>query len=325
MSHKTRREELQSFVSVVVPVYNGRDTIRKCIEALLVQDYPQMLFEVFVVDNNSADGTDKIVRQYPVTLLYERQRQTSYAARNRGIRAARGDIVAFTDADCVPDPTWVSQLVAAFSRPSIAGVGGRILDAEAVNNVERFIAEVQPLRNAQRLEGSYHVSVVTANAAFRRSVLEALEGFDRRMRTGGDLDLSWRIQRENLGEIVYAPNAIVLHRHRSTLRDMYRQFHRYGYCSAMMTALHSGDAAYPQTPVWQRRQVLSQLGALLTYCASIVYRNTAGLIQGRSVYERSKPAYWLVAEGGALAGRLAAMWETHFFRRLPRAFVERET
>jgi cellulose synthase/poly-beta-1,6-N-acetylglucosamine synthase-like glycosyltransferase len=307
-------------VSVVVPAYDASRTIQDCLGALLEQEFPSESLEIIVVDNNSSDDTSDIVRQYPVTLLYERDVQSSYAARNLGISHAQGEIVAFTDADCVPDSHWVGQLVAAFSRPSIVGVGGQILDAETANNVERFVAEVQPLRNAQRLDGSYHVSVVTANAAFRRSVLETLGGFDRRMRTGGDLDLSWRIQRESLGEIAYAPNAIVLHRYRSTLRGMYRQFRRYGYCSAMMTALHLDDEAYPQKPGWQQRQALRQVRALLTYTASLLYCNTVGLVLGRPPYERKKPGYWLVAEGGNLAGRLAGMWETRLFRHPPQAF-----
>jgi GT2 family glycosyltransferase len=180
------------------------------------------------------------------------------------------------------------------------------------------------LRNDQRLDESHYAAIVTANAAYRKSVLELVGGFDDRMRTGGDIDLAWRVQRQKLGDVVYVPEAVVLHQHRSTLDGMHHQFRRYGYCSAMMTALHHGDAAYPQPPAWQARQVEKQIRALLTYLLSLLYRNTVGLVQRRSPYERHQPFYWLVAESGALRGRLAGMLETRLFHRLPTAFLEQD-
>lgn len=309
-------------VTVIVPVYNGAETVRGCIESLLSQEYPADRFQIIVVDNDSDDDTARIVQQYPVTLLHERDRQSSYAARNRGLQHATGEIVAFTDADCLPERDWVSYLAAAFAAPEVAGAGGHIQDAAPGNDVERFVAEVQPLRNFQRLGEGHHLSLVTANAAYRRTTLEAVDGFDERMQTGGDLDLSWRVQQQGLGEIVYVPQAIVQHRHRNTQKGMYDQFRRYGYCSATMTALHAEDQTYPQTARWQRRQVLKQVRALFTYLASLLYRNTAGLVTGRPRYERIKPFYWLVVESAALHGRLNGMWETRCFRQMPRVFRE---
>jgi glycosyltransferase involved in cell wall biosynthesis len=98
-------------VSVVVPVYNGASTIGACLEALLAQTYDPALTEIIVVDNNSTDGTPDLVARYPVALLHERDIQTSYAARNRGVAHAGREIVAMTDADCVPEPDWLAQLI----------------------------------------------------------------------------------------------------------------------------------------------------------------------------------------------------------------------
>lgn len=310
-------------ISIVVPVHNGGSTIRSCIEALVAQRDLADWVEIIIVDNNSTDNTVEIVRDYPVTLLHRTDTQSSYAARNLGIQHAIGELVLFTDADCIPAPDWASVMVACFAREEVVGVGGHIEDAQPTNDIERLIAEVQPLRNAVRLEGIYYRSVVTANAAFRRRVLTAVRGFDERMFTGGDIDLSWRIQKQGLGEVVFAPAAVVFHKHRSSLRGMYRQFHRYGYCSGMMTALHRTEPEYPQTANWQARTALAQVRALLTYVGSLAYRNTVGWFQRRSAYERKKPALLFVAELGALAGRFRAFLDTRLFTQPPQRLPKR--
>ena len=311
-------------VSVVIPVHNARYTIRACLEAVLAQDYPAEYLETLVVDNNSSDGTPDIVRQYPVTLLYERDIQSSYAARNLGISHARGEIVAFTDADCTATPLWIGHLVAALAQPDVLAAGGPVADMPATTGLARFMAEELPVRNYQRLGGDHYVALVGGNAAYLRWVLQQAGGFDERMSTGGDIDLAWRVQRTGLGTVVFVPEAVVLHDHRPTFPGVFRRYRRYGYCSAMMTALHLDDEAYPQKPGWQQRQALRQVRALLTYIASLLYRNTVGLVQGRPPYERKKPGYWLVAEGGNLVGRLGGMWETRLFRCPPRAFQEED-
>lgn len=89
------------FVPVIVPVYNGEATIEGCIRSLLEWHYPKKRYEILVVDSNSTDNTSTIVKKYPVRYLVEDEIQNPCAARNRGIREARGEILAFTDADVV--------------------------------------------------------------------------------------------------------------------------------------------------------------------------------------------------------------------------------
>ena len=95
------------FVSVIVPVYNDGQRIGKCIEALLIQTYPQAHFEIIIVDNGSNDNTRSVIEEHPVKLLVEDRIQSSYAARNKGIKNAKGEVIAFTDADCIPAPDWI--------------------------------------------------------------------------------------------------------------------------------------------------------------------------------------------------------------------------
>ena len=113
-------------VSVIVPVLDGASCIDRCLEALLAQTYPSHRVELIVVDNGSRDATPDRVRTHPVTLLVERSVRSPYAARNAGIQRASGEVIAFTDADCVPAKDWLERGVAALEREC---GGGRVGDS----------------------------------------------------------------------------------------------------------------------------------------------------------------------------------------------------
>ena len=127
-------------VTVVVPVHNGAAMIGTCLEALVGLDYPAQALEIVVVDNRSTDDTRAIVRARPVRLVEETRVQSSYAARNRGVLVSQGDVVAFTDADCVPDRQWLRALVAPLANPQVGGVAGGIEPYQARTLVERYQA-----------------------------------------------------------------------------------------------------------------------------------------------------------------------------------------
>jgi len=180
-------------ISIIVPVYNGEATIRTCVEALLGLDYPRDRFEVIIVDNKSLDGTRRIVEGYAVTLLQEAAVQSSYAARNLGIAHASGDVLAFTDADCVPERGWLRAIVAAIEPVDVGGVAGAIEAFRADSAVEKYQA-----RRAIRADRAYKHKVLpfaqTANAAYKREVFEKIGLFDPTLIYGGDIDFSWRMQ-----------------------------------------------------------------------------------------------------------------------------------
>src|SRR5215469_3651107 len=122
-------------ISVVVPVYNSADTIRRCLESISAQSYPSSHFEVIVVDDGSTDETASEVRAsadaFQERLTFLSQTNAGPAvARNAGIRAASGTIVAFTDADCIAAPNWLESLAHVFDQyPDVAGVGGPLANA----------------------------------------------------------------------------------------------------------------------------------------------------------------------------------------------------
>lgn len=160
--------EMNSTVSVVVPVYNGRNTICGTVDAVLNQTLPPE--EVIVVDDGSTDNTLDVLKKYGdrVTVL-SKPNGGPASARNRGIVAATGKYVAFTDSDCVPDERWIENLLKKFDDPRVAGVGGHVRGADA-GGMSQY-ADMVHLLDPAKYEDKSIRYLVTANACFRRDVL----------------------------------------------------------------------------------------------------------------------------------------------------------
>jgi O-antigen biosynthesis protein len=218
--------------SVVVIVRNDVRVVR-CVEALRAQTLAADDWELIVVDNGSTDGTADSLRRLGIVPLHEPRRGMPYA-RNRGLAAARGEIVAFTDADCVPAKEWLSELLDAFA-PGIAAVGGRIVKTEPRSAFEVAVRELVPgeQRSVQYLPMFPAPYVVTANAAYRRELLLDLDGFDERFFSGADVDMSWRIARAG-HRITTCSSAVVSHANRTSAAQHARQFFRYGLGHALL-------------------------------------------------------------------------------------------
>lgn len=244
-------------VSVVVPVYNGEDVLADCLESLVAQEEPEGGYEVLVVDNNSTDGTCRLVQRYPVHYVSETHRQTSYAARNAGVRAARGDVIAFTDADCVASRDWLRNGIAYFDNDRIGCVAGEIEAGTPRTKVERLLAERKWLSQQQTLNHPFLPYAVTANAFYRREVFQQVGLFDEDLLSGGDADFGWRMLRHTKFELTYGRGALVRHRHRSDLRSLFRQSQKWGYGTAMLQQRYGPNAARSSAPRYQQIARLS--------------------------------------------------------------------
>jgi glycosyltransferase involved in cell wall biosynthesis len=132
--------------SVVVPVHNNSVDLRNCIESLKALDYPRERYEIIVVDNSSTDDTAAVATSMGVTCISETQFQSSYAARNTGIKAAGGDFIAFTDSDCVVDKGWLKAIDGASGDQMVGCLAGEILSVKPITTVERFSENIGLLR-----------------------------------------------------------------------------------------------------------------------------------------------------------------------------------
>jgi GT2 family glycosyltransferase len=247
-------------VSVVIPAFNVSASIGAQLEALAGQSYPGV-FEVVVADNNSTDDLAAAVAPFhdrlDVRVVRAGHAQGVSAARNAGCRAARGELIAVCDGDDVVDPGWLAALVTALGDADV--VGGR-LDTTLLNPPEvrrwRAVAAERTLPVAL----GYLGYAVGANTGLRRTVFDAVGGWDESLRAGGDdVDFSWRAQQAGF-RLAHAPDAVVHYRLRPDLRSAARQVRSYGRAQATLAVRHRAAGARPKTPA----QVLGEVGWLVS-------------------------------------------------------------
>ncbi len=227
-------------VSVVIPVYNCADTIMTCLESIFAQTYPRDHLEVILVDDGSMDGTAAIAKAAAVTLnehltLITQANAGPAAARNAGIRAATGEIVAFTDADCVAAHDWLECLVRAFDQhPDVAGVGGPLRNtAPSDTLVARYLVAADFYRHRAR-NGAVEY-LLTANAAFRRIALLDIGCFTERRRAWAeDADLSFRLVQSGYVLLLSSAGVVTHTGVLDSLRDFVHGLYRYGFGNAVM-------------------------------------------------------------------------------------------
>ncbi len=224
-------------VSVIIPIFNGIDDLPDLETCLLQQTFPTDKVEYLLVDNNSQDGTlDKLrafaerasAQGFIISPLSETAIQSSYAARNRGIRAAQGEILVFTDADCRPEPTWLARMVTPFESEAVGLVVGEIKALPGSTWLEQFAEQRDILSQKFTIAHSFYPYGQTANLAVRKAALQKSGLFRPYLTTGGDADLCWRIQMVGDWDLHFAEDAIIRHRHRSTLKALGGQWRRYG-------------------------------------------------------------------------------------------------
>lgn len=234
-------------VSVIIPIYNGEKDLPDLIECLHSQTYPADQVEYLLVDNNSSDRSISIIqtaaesKEITIRLITENKIQSSYAARNAGIRAANSEILAFTDGDCRPQPQWLENLVAPFSDSQIAIVVGEILALPGNSLLEKYADKQETLSQKHTLANSFCPYGQTANLAIRKQAFVEVGLFRPYLTTGGDADICWRILRETSYQFKFAEKAIVKHRHRSTWKELKSQWRRYGRSNKYLHELYGID------------------------------------------------------------------------------------
>lgn len=212
------------YVSVIVPVYNDRERLTRCLEALAKQTYPTDHYEIVVVDNGSDEPVQPLVQRFESVILGHESRPGSYAARNRGLEMARGDVLAFTDADCIPHPEWMEAGVRCLTKTKDCGlVGGSVQlifqNPDCLSPTEKHQKLTAFSQQDYIREGHYSV---TANLFTHRRVLEDVGPFNASLKSSGDMEWGRRVHRAGYNQR-YCAEAIVEHPARQTLREVCRK------------------------------------------------------------------------------------------------------
>lgn len=278
-------------VSVVVCSRNGARTIAECLDGLRRLEYPD--YEVIVVNDGSQDDTARIARAYGVRLINTAGVGLS-AARNIGLTAATGEIVAYLDDDASPDPYWLTYLAATFLRTPHAGVGGPNISPVHRNAVAACIAEAPgaPMHVMRTDDLAEHIP--GCNAAFRKAALMEIGGFDERFRVAGDdVDVCWRIEKAG-GSLGFSPGAMVWHQRRTTLRRYWTQQVGYGKAEALL------ERKWPQKYnaighlAWSGRLYDRSVVALSHWSRGRIYQGTWGLAPYQSLYQPRAHPFWML-------------------------------
>jgi cellulose synthase/poly-beta-1,6-N-acetylglucosamine synthase-like glycosyltransferase len=226
-------------VTVVVPVRNRERTIQPLLESLQKLDYDRNKVEVIVVDGNSTDKTQEIVKKYPVKLVVEKRKGLNLA-RNTGIKRSKCEIVAFTDSDCVVPPNWITKIVENFKDPQVSCVGGsaKALDSDFIsqyadNSIVRLMPFFTKREELEKVKPFFR-HPAGCNMAFRRKVAEEVGYFDENIRYGFDeVEFADRVCKAGY-KMVLDPEVVVWHKHRSTFKEFLKQNFQYGKGSGLV-------------------------------------------------------------------------------------------
>ena len=303
--------------AVIVPVFNGAGTIGACIESLLALTYPASAYEIIIVENGSTDATSDIVARYPVRLLHSAPGGAALA-RQRGVEATDADIIAFTDADCVVDPNWLSGLVAAFEDPEVGGAGGPILPRSShVPQIPELFAERLPTHvNFASGPHEFLPHLYGANASYRRSLILIAGGFNPNLIVAEDVELCWRLQLTSGAKISHVESAIVRHRHRQTREDLGNQYRVYGFGEIVVDTLFAHHPNYPRSRSYQARRIAGQLAALPRYALSSMVRHVRLAFGRASEFDAAVPELWMLVEGQNIMGKIEAIIATRGMTRV---------
>ena len=207
-------------MSIIVPVWNNAYGLTQCLGSLERLDYPNDRLEIIVVDNGSNDASRDVAASFSGVTVLNEEYPGSYSARNKGLRHARGDYLAFIDSDCEASSQWIkAALTAASSARNLGIVAGRIDLVIPEDYITSSAALYESVFAFNQRENAASGLCVTANWISPRMVLERFGGFNAALKSGADMDLARRISSAGY-EVIYANSAVVRHSARVRLSDL---------------------------------------------------------------------------------------------------------
>jgi glycosyltransferase AglE len=214
---------MRKSISIIIPIYNTSDNLNLLIESLINQNYPEKFYEIIAVDNNSTDGSDEIIKTYPqVKLLYEKERQSSYAARNLGILHSKYDIMAFIDSDCIASENWLQEAIHTFNAFDADLVGGNVVFRYSMRK-----SSFEILDSITHMQIEHNITkqgiAKTANLFVKRGVFDKIGLFNTKLKSGGDVEWTWKAVKKNY-KLTYSQKAIVYHPARNAKELLRKQF-----------------------------------------------------------------------------------------------------
>lgn len=228
-------------VSVIIPVRDQPEDLLDCLKSLENLCYPKDTLEIIVVDDGSKKDISQVISPSQITVLQHEPSRGPAACRNIGAQNARGDILAFLDADCLAGENWLAETVPFFPVAGVGALGGYVDGFYRQSPLDRYEKAFSSLNMGRRLlieartnSGFY---VPTANLLVAREAFNAAGRFKENMRIGEDVDFCWRL-RDKGYSLLYVPFGNVAHKHRNHLGDMLKRRGEYGTSEAVLYRAH---------------------------------------------------------------------------------------
>lgn len=280
-----------NLISIIIPVYGDWGRLAQCLQALAVQDYPAEQIEVIVVNNHPADQLPTGWTLSGNCRVIHETKPGSYAARNSAIRIARGEIIGFTDSDCIPCKEWIREAVACFADPACDRIAGRIKlfyhgtvlsMAEQYEQIYAFNQDLYVKRDG---------TGVTANLFVRKELFDQVGLFNEELLSGGDYE--WSVRAGKAGyRIAYAEKAVVLHPAGRRMSQLVRKARRVGGGQAVFMNGGSGLIAsffrllYDLRPPFKSWRLIGVKGKELSFFQKLRVGGTRYYLSAVSAYEK---------------------------------------
>jgi glycosyltransferase involved in cell wall biosynthesis len=275
-------------VSVVVCSYNGGPTLRACMESLQKLSYPN--YEVILVDDGSKDNSQEIMKDFPGVRNIKQPNMGLSVARNTGIEAARGEIVAFTDSDCMADRDWLYYLIEPLLNDDFAAVGGPNISPPAVDWIQAAVAASPGAPSHVLISDREAEHVPGCNMAYHKWALQMIGGFDPEYRKAGDdVDVCWRIMQLGF-KIGFSPAAVVWHYRRFTVNAYFKQQKGYGEAESLLRFKHMNYFDSAGSARW-KGTIYGPPNDLFRLSKPIIYHGVFGTGFFQSVYRQPIPSW----------------------------------
>lgn len=258
-------------VSIIIPVFNGMNTLPQCLNSIRKQDYPGPL-EVIIVDDGSTDGSGEYAEEQEFKVIQQKN-QGPAKARNEGARAATGDFLVFIDVDCLPDTHFTTELIRPLIGTKIVGSQG-VFYSDQRNLVARFLQHEISERFKKQQKAQFIDWVATYGACYRKSIFLENGGFNEIYSKPSSEDVEFSIRLGKKGyKMIFAPKATCLHLHHVNFFRFLKFKYTRAYWTVWLYKEHTNRFIHDQmTPFIRKLMMLLMLGASVFLFLGIWWR-----------------------------------------------------